>query len=141
MSKVLNKICNEDCFNCPYDDCIHEDNFGGYDESIETDRQILKERGQSTRFIKYNTSEKGKARRKAFNASPKGKACMKRYNNSEKGKARYKRYSESEKGKETKRKYRQTERYKQYRREYQRKRYAKLKEERIKQLCQDQVTN
>ena len=141
MSKVLNKICNEDCFNCPYDDCIHEDNFGGYDESIETDRQILKERGQSMRFIKYNTSEKGKARRKAFNASPKGKACMKRYNNSEKGKARYKRYSESEKGKETKRKYRQTERYKQYRREYQRKRYAKLKEERIKQLCQDQVTN
>ena len=141
MSKVLNKICNEDCSNWPYDDCIHEDNFGGYDESIETDRQILKERGQSMRFIKYNTSEKGKARRKAFNASPKGKACMKRYNNSEKGKARYKRYSESEKGKETKRKYRQTERYKQYRREYQRKRYAKLKEERIKQLCQDQVTN
>ena len=141
MSKVLNKICNEDCFNCPYDDCIHEDNFGGYDESIETDRQILKERGQSMRFIKYNTSEKGKARRKAFNASPKGKACMKRYNNSEKGKARYKRYSESEKGKETKRKYRQTESYKAYRREYQRKRYAKLKEERIKQLCQDQVTN
>lgn len=141
MSKVLNKICNEDCFNCPYDDCKYEGNFGGYDESIETDRQILKERGQSMRFIKYNTSEKGKARRKAFNASPKGKACMKRYNNSEKGKARYKRYSESEKGKETKRKYRQTERYKQYRREYQRKRYAKLKEERIKQLCQDQVTN
>lgn len=133
----MSKICNEDCFNCPYDDCIHEDNFGGYDESIETDRQILKERGQSMAHIKYNVSEKGKARRKAFNASPKGKACMKRYNNSEKGKARDKRYSESEKGKETKRKYRQTEKYKAYKREYERKRYAKLKAERIKQLCQN----
>lgn len=141
MSKVLNKVCNEDCFNCPYEDCIHEDNFAGYDESIETDRQILKERGQSMKFIKYNTSEKGKARRKAFSASPKGKACMKRYNNSEKGKARDKRYRESEKGKETKRRYRESEKYKQYQREYQRKRYQKLKAERIKQLCQDQVTN
>lgn len=129
--------CNKDCFNCIYDDCIYDGNFDTYDESIEIDRQILKERGQSTKFINYNTSEKGKARRKAFNASSKGKACMKRYNNSEKGKARDKRYRESEKGKETKRKYRQTEKYKQYVREYQRKRYAKLKEERIKQLCQN----
>ena len=129
-------MCSKNCFECTYEDCVCDD-FSGYNESIEIDRQILKERGQSMKFINYNTSEKGKTRRKAFNASPKGKACMKRYNNSEKGKARDKRYRESEKGKETKRKYRQTEKYKAYKREYEKKRYAKLKEERIKQLCQN----
>jgi len=53
-------ICNFDCFNCQYDDCIND----------------CTERQKS--LYLYNHSDKGKARAERYNKSDKGKARYKR---------------------------------------------------------------
>jgi hypothetical protein len=63
-------ICEYDCFNCVYDDCIVN--------SLKSQ-------------WKYNNSEKGKLRQIRYNQSEKGKARQKRYDQSEKGKEKIKR--------------------------------------------------
>lgn len=74
-------ICNLNCFNCTYDDCVNGCTF----------RQEI--------LFRYNNSKKCKEAQKRYNNSDKGKETQKRYNHSDKGKARLKRYRESEKGK------------------------------------------
>ena len=76
------EVCNEDCFNCPHDDCIK--NISSYSLYTESQKRYLK--------------------------SEKGKAVAKRYRQSEKGKSARKRYQRSEKGRETQRRYYQRHR-------------------------------
>lgn len=106
-------VCNLDCFNCIYDDCINEGDLSDSKLSAELDREANQD-GEVTPLQRYQRSEKGKAAIKRYNQSEKGKAAMKRANQSEKGKARRKRYE-------------QTEKRKAYRREWMRRKRAELK--------------
>ena len=56
-------FCNEDCFNCPYEDCLKE--ITRYSLDIES-------------FKKYEASDKGKERSMRYRKSEKGKENEKR---------------------------------------------------------------
>lgn len=105
----MNKICNEDCFNCIYPDCINDGYISGEAaQSRAIDKEIRGNHYSKRRkasMNKYNASEKGKARNKRYYQSEKGRVCQYNQNHSAKGIERRKRYENSEKGKETRRKY------------------------------------
>lgn len=75
-------MCNKDCENCKYDDCICESaDYSDIDTSkldLEISEQRAKEKGNYS-IWKYNHSEKGKAARKRYKQSEKGKATEKRH--------------------------------------------------------------
>lgn len=106
-------VCNLDCFNCIYDDCINDGDLSDSKLSAELDREA-KQDGELTAYQKYRHTEKGKAAIKRYSQSEKGKEAQYRANHSEKGKARMKRYA-------------QTEKRKAYRREWMRHKRAELK--------------
>lgn len=106
-------VCNLDCFNCIYDDCINEGDLSDSKLSAELDREAKRD-GELTPYQKYRHTEKGKAAIKRYQVSDKGKAAQYRANHSEKGKARFKAYE-------------QTEKRKAYRREWQKRRREALK--------------
>lgn len=112
-------MCNHDCFNCQYSDCI-TDNLTEEErtEQLELDKEIRFERvrgviGASAK--RYYLTDKGRAARERYLKSEKGKAMLERrksredveerkkyfrdYNASERGKERTRRYLESEHGK------------------------------------------
>lgn len=53
----------------------------------------------SERKLRYDKTEKGRARKRKYNASDKGKAARRRYEQTEKGRAAQSRYEKSDKGK------------------------------------------
>ena len=122
MGKELKmSICNHDCFNCIYSDCICNEP----PDDLALHRQLDLEANRKYNPVaisqrKYRQSEKGKQSTYKYNHSVKGKATMSVYNKSEKGKERSRRYN-------------QTEKRKAYKREYDKQRRLKLKEER--ELC------
>ncbi len=88
-------VCNFDCFNCCYSDCLSRENITSYEiEYIENeDTEISDERRHSEnkkfnsynhsikgvkRLIKYEESEKGRNRDKKYKKSDKGKKSMKK---------------------------------------------------------------
>lgn len=106
-------VCNLDCFNCTYSDCINEGDLSERKLDASLDR-AAKQDCKLTPYQKYRKSEKGKAAVHRYNTSDAGKAHMNKYNHSEKGKARSKIYE-------------QTEQRKLYRREWQRRKYWERK--------------
>ena len=106
-------MCNRDCFNCPYDDCICDtmtsDEIAVQDRYDKGIRRMNAIDNGTIKFYKYNHSSKGKARSDRYLKSPKGKATAKRYNASEKGKARQREYNSSDKGKARAKKYEQSD--------------------------------
>lgn len=92
-------MCNKDCFNCPYSDCILEEDTAESDIIEGTpflagypDRPIVYGTSYTERQKRYNSSDKGKERYKRYSTSDKGKDALKRYNQTEKGKERFRRY-------------------------------------------------
>ena len=84
-------MCDRNCFNCVYEDCIVDDvTKEEEDEQKRFDDFIRHKNGTASKY-KYNNSEKGKARYKKYWQSEKGKEAQKRYAQSEKGKAKAKR--------------------------------------------------
>ncbi len=96
--------CNMDCFNCPYADCIIDEDTA---ESTEIDKALSDEFSE----IKTNATYK-------YNHSKKGKECRKRYLQSDKGKEAQRRYNQSEKGKASRRKAQNTDATRKAKREY-----------------------
>lgn len=113
------EMCNHDCFNCQYSDCIVETDTAESDE-IENipfmvgypDREIIygtsytesqkrynQSAGGKERSKRYDLSQKGKERYRQFYTTDKGKELLRQYELSEKGKERHKRYLCTEKGK------------------------------------------
>lgn len=48
-----NAVCNKDCFNCPYDDCINDElDYEDYRAQTENDKAIKDElRGEKSRKV------------------------------------------------------------------------------------------
>ena len=112
-------VCNRDCFNCTYIDCICDEPS----DDLALDRQLDLEANKSydntsTAQRKYRKTEKGKQALYRWNHSERHKELMRTYNKSAKGKARSKRCE-------------QTEHRKAYRREWERKKRLRLKEEKL----------
>lgn len=138
-------VCNHDCFNCTYDDCIsNETTYEEYKQLDYYDYLIYLERRNNRQksICKYNHSEKGKAAieryrqtekwketKEQYEKSEKGKAAKARYEKSERGKSVKARYEKSEKGKATKARYEKSERGKALKKARQ-ERYLKKKAER-----------
>ena len=61
------KICNEDCFNCQYDDCVL-DSLGRYNEETEPKEVSEKKMKARIRMAKYYQENKEaiKAQKKAY---------------------------------------------------------------------------
>lgn len=81
-------MCNRDCLNCTYDDCI-DDAITQEErkEQDDYDRTSIRERIKEER----SGLRKGKLKYYDYNHSEKGKERLQRYEQSEKGKARRKR--------------------------------------------------
>lgn len=95
-------ICNRDCFNCEYSDCICDEPSDDLRLDYELDLEIkLSNKYNAQR--KYRQTEKGKLKLHEYNTSEKAKARMNIYNKSEKGKERSRRFEQTEKRKEYKR--------------------------------------
>lgn len=98
-----NKICNMDCFNCPFEDCINDeitdienrvqDNL---DEEIYLEGLFPKQRY----VYEYNHSQSAKVVQKRYRSSEKGKVAIGKYNSSDKAKETRKKYRSSERAKE-----------------------------------------
>ena len=111
-------VCNRDCFNCIYEDCICDEFSDDLALDYGLDREChINNAPADIAQRKYRKTEKGKQSVYKYNHSVKHKEVMRKYNKSEKGKARFKRFE-------------QTEARKAYRREWQRRKYQenKLKE-------------
>lgn len=106
-------ICNLDCFNCIYPDCVNEGDLSDGTLSQALDRYAMQD-SKLTPQQRYKRSKKGKISMHKSNTNESGRARMTRYNHSEKGKARLKRYE-------------QTEKRKAYRREWERRKRAEAK--------------
>ena len=98
-----NKICNMDCFNCPFEDCINDEitdieniNQDKLDAEIYLDGLLPKQRY----IYEYNHSQSAKVVQKRYRSSEKGKSAIGKYNSSEKAKETRKRYRSSERAKE-----------------------------------------
>ena len=91
-------ICNRDCFNCEYSDCICDEPSDDLRLDYELDLEI-KSSNKYNAQKKYRQTEKGKLN----NTSEKAKARMNIYNKSEKGKGRSRRFEQTEKRKAYKR--------------------------------------
>lgn len=108
------KTCKYICSKCPFDDCTfdgvtlkeikRQDDF---DERIlPTEPEVLKKREYMKR---YNSSEKGKARREKYRKSENGRKAQNKYNHSDKKKVCVKRYQQTDKGKESRERYLKSE--------------------------------
>lgn len=59
------RVCNKKCFSCIYDDCIYDElDYEDYYRGDEEDKQILRERGLSSRGLL--TTEEKKEKRRAY---------------------------------------------------------------------------
>lgn len=92
-------VCNKDCLNCIYIDCIAPENDVDLSDMDFVDKMLDDEISEkmahfheTIKFYKYNHSEKGKASQKKYNESELGRLRAKKYNASAKGKARFKKY-------------------------------------------------
>lgn len=110
-------VCNRDCFNCTYTDCVCDEPS----DDLALDRQLDLE-------AKINITSAARACKK-YRKTEKGKQAVYRWNHSDKHKEIMRNYNKSEKGKERSKRFEQTEARKAYRREWQRKKRLKLKEE------------
>lgn len=89
------QVCDMDCLNCKFADCIN-DCKDLLEEEIERQNKLDKEvkydegwvEAKSIPLYVYNHSEKGRARADKYIKSEKGKAAQSRYAKSEKGKER-----------------------------------------------------
>ena len=70
-----NAVCNKDCFNCPYDDCINDElDYEDYRAQTENDKAIKDElRGEKSRKVAaqqrayyQNNKEKVAAQKRAY---------------------------------------------------------------------------
>lgn len=90
-------MCNRNCFECTYEDCIIDD----VTEEEKAEQKLLDDyaRGNKAYYNKdaqkrYRQTDKGKATQKRYNHSDKGKQAREKYCKSEKGKANNKRKQE-----------------------------------------------
>lgn len=98
MSKQ--KVCNMDCFNCLFSDCINRSNSLSETEvkfSVEYETSLKAERREEV--IRQIDDPTARANAKYRN-TPKGKEMVHRMNTNDLAKKRYKKYEQSEKGKE-----------------------------------------
>lgn len=123
-------ICNHDCLNCIYDDCICDDDF--YDDlelDLELDREA-KRLNPDNHDKKKNTHTKEQIYR--YNHSEKGKQAQMRYNKTNKAKERNARNRNTYKRQEYLKKWK--EQHKEEMKEYQKNYYLRKKE---MKLCQN----
>ena len=99
----VNKICNMDCFHCPFEDCINDEitdierkNQDESDMQIFLDGMFPKQRY----VYEYNHSQSAKVVQKRYRSSEKGKVAIGKYNSSDKAKETRKKYRSSERAKE-----------------------------------------
>ena len=116
-------LCNRDCFNCIYEDCILD---GDTSESTYIDKIVRSElvANNNGPGSKYNHSKKGKERIKKYLKSEKGKKAQRRYNQSEKGKASRRKAQNTDSVRKSKREY------------YYRKKAEKIKAELLLAKCE-----
>ena len=100
-------ICNMDCLNCPYPDCINDGlSIADIKRQDKEDKEITKETllaktSREVTYQKYNKSPKGKEANRRYKQSGKAKSARDRYyrENKEKilarQKERYNRLKES----------------------------------------------
>lgn len=75
------EVCNKDCFNCIYNDCIYDGNDFSDIDTRKLDLSISEQRAieNGTHSVwKYNHSESGRDARKRYRKSEKGKATERR---------------------------------------------------------------
>lgn len=73
--------CNEDCFNCPFADCISDKLIDSERAAQDIfDKDVIKGRltGRKLVTYRYEQSDKGKERQKRYRNSEKGKENEKR---------------------------------------------------------------
>lgn len=83
----MEKICNEDCFNCQYDDCVN-------DELLTKDKPAIKELKMDPRNVRkraayHKNREKYCAQKRARYAEHREEICAKRRKKPEERKPRY----------------------------------------------------
>lgn len=105
-----------DCLNCSESDCVNDsitveerNKSNEYDAEVRYNRKGKRERGIYESAIKYEQSEKGKARKKKYAESDKGKEAAKKYNQSERRKQYLEEYAKTEERKAAQKRYRQSE--------------------------------
>lgn len=106
------EMCNLDCFNCPYDDCIQDGITDNEIASAKHRDEIAKIRHSSDDVLahrksvaRYRKSEKGKATQNRYRKSTKGQEAIRRYEQSSRCKESKTKYAKSEKGKEAHKRY------------------------------------
>ena len=93
-------MCDRNCFNCVYEDCIVDDVTKEEDaEQKLLDDYARRQLNGYKNTFRYNHSEKRQKAQKRYNHSEKGRQARARYAQSEKGREAQKRYAQSEKGK------------------------------------------
>lgn len=112
-------MCNRDCFNCPYEDCIEDSDRltrAEYISACERDSECLLHSQYYNTRRKYEQTEKGRARQQRYERTDNGKARRKarqqKYEQTISAKERAKAYNSSEKGKERWRRYYQRKKLK-----------------------------
>lgn len=124
-------MCNHDCFNCQYADCIVEIDTAESDE-IESipfivgfpEREIVYGTSYTEAQRRYNHSAEGRERYKRYEMTGKAKERRRRYCMTEKNKERLKRYEMTDKAKERRERYRNSEKGKAMLKRQQEKRIA-----------------
>ena len=118
-----------DCLNCSERDCVNDsitveerNKSNEYDAEVRYNRKGKRERGIYESAVKYEQSEKGKARKKKYAESDKGKEAAKKYNQSERRKQYLKEYAKSENHKAALNRYQQSEKGKAARKRIEQKR-------------------
>ena len=81
-------MCDRDCFNCPYEDCVNE-------ELTQEERNEI-----TRRSCDLYVHSPGYENRRKYEKTAKGKERKKRYENSPRGKERIKKYAQTEEAKE-----------------------------------------
>lgn len=108
-------MCNHDCFNCIYSDCIVDDMVDDIGFDYELDMYAVRSTNITPQKVaqqKYRQSEKGKRAVYKYNHSESAKLVRERYLNTDKSKQRLKRFESSEKRKSYRRKWQRMKRLK-----------------------------
>ena len=88
-------MCDRNCFNCVYEDCIVDDVTKEEDaEQKLLDDYARRQLNGYKNAFRYNHSEKRQKAQKRYNHSEKGRQARARYEHSEKGRANNKRKQE-----------------------------------------------
>lgn len=130
---MSNLICDMNCLNCKYVDCINDsDELSESENSFSNEHETYIKTERIQEAIRQIDDTKARANAK-YRQTQKGKEMLHRMNTNDLAKERHKRYEQTNKAKERRKRHEsKPERIayrKEYMREYSRKYYAKKREE------------